>query len=338
MKLRLIALLTAVFLLWGCSPKSPSDPTEPTQPTPPLIGISMPGRSGNYRSQTAALTAALEAKGYRVQFEYCSGDTLLQQSQVQGLINMPVDCLVIAAYDPLTLSAILQDADMPILAYDRMLRFCTGVSGCVAADYYDAGQQIALYALSRYGTETRETPLTVEFLMGPPQDPNSVEFHRGVMSVLQPHLDSGALVCLSGNTLFEDVCLTGGTLEEGRDLCFDFLSDQYENTFPDILIGGNDAIAEGCTEALKGMAFSPEEAWPVVTGLGGTEDGLALLENGMLSVTAATDEARLVEQLVLWVTALLEGTPLPENTPIHNGAEEVPSVLPKMHLITPNLG
>ena len=81
------------------------------------------------------------------------------------------------------------------------------------------------------------------------------------------------------------------------------------------------------------MAFSPDEAWPVVTGLGNTEDGQLLIEAGSLTVTAETDTDSLVAECVRWVLALLEGTTLPEHQTVHNGTADIPSYLQKMRLV-----
>ena len=331
MKLKLLPLLAAlVLLLCGCEQAVPPETVETT--TPPItVGLCLPGRGIDWKSQAQPIIAALEARDIVVRLEYGTEDVLLQQSQVQSLLYMPVDCLVVGAYDPLTLCDLLKDTDVPVLAYDRMLRFSEGVSGFVGADYFDAGQQIATAALAKYPADK---PLTVELFMGQPQDPNALRFYEGVMSVLQPKLDSGEIKCLSGRTAFEDVCFSGNGLEAARDLCFDYLSMEYENTFPDILICGSDALAEGCIQALEGMAFSPEEVWPVVTGLGGTEDGQLLLEERYLTITAAIDTDALVATCVEWVLAMLEGAPLPKNAPIHNGVTDVPSALLKMQLLT----
>lgn len=331
MKCKLFPILAALLLLLcGCKQDAAPPETVPTTEPPITVGLCLSGRGVDWKAQAQAITAALEAKDIVVRLEYGTEDVLLQQSQVQSLLYMPVDCLILGAYDPLTLCDLLKDTDVPVLAYDRMLRFSEGVSGFVGADYFDAGQQIATAALAKYPADK---PLTVELFMGQPQDPNALRFYEGVMSVLQPKLDNGEVKCLSGRTMFEDVCFTGNGLEAARDLCFDYLSMEYEDTFPDILICGSDTLAEGCTQALEGMAFSPEESWPVVTGLGGTEDGQLLLDEGYLTISATADTDALVATCVEWVLALLEGAPLPENAPIHNGVTDVPSALLKMQLL-----
>ena len=323
-------LLAVVLLLGGCSQPAPAETVETTVP-PVTVGLCLPGRGVDWKAQADAIIAALEAKDIVVHLEYGTEDVLLQQSQVQSLLYKPVDCLILGAYDPLTLCATLQETTVPVLAYDRMLRFSQGIDGFVGADYFGAGQQIATAALARYDLDR---PLTAELLMGQPQDPNALAFYEGIMSVLQPLLDDGSLKVLSGRTRFEEVCTGRNGLEEARDLCYDYLSMEYENTFPDILICGSDALAEGCIQALEGMAFSPEESWPVVTGLGHTEDGQYLLENGTLTLTAAIDTEDMVATCVSWVLALLEGAPLPENTPVFNGVIDVPADLQALQLIS----
>lgn len=333
MRSRLGLLLLIIFLLCGCREEAPVETVETTVPTV-TVGLCLPGRGTDWREQALRISSALEAAGISVRIEYGTNDVFLQQSQVQGLLHMPVDLLILDAYDAPTLGDTLEGTTVPVLAYDRLLQFSGETDGFVAADYYDAGRKLATFALGQYETEGRTEPLTAEFLMGPPQDPNSYRFYEGLMSVLQPLLDSGALVCRSGRLRFEDVCLTDGDLEEGRDITFDYLGLEYEHSFPDIFFCGSDAIAEGCTQALEGMAFSPEEAWPVVTGLGGTENGRYLLEERYLTATAAIDQEALAAECVRWALAILEGSPLPEHTLEQNGVTEVPASLLEMQLLT----
>ena len=333
MKAKLIILFFVIFLLCGCQEEAPVETVETTAP-PVTVGLCLPGRGADWREQANRIATALEAEGIAVQIEYGTNDVLLQQSQVQGLVHMPVDLLILDAYDSPTLNNTLDGTSVPVLAYEQLLQFSDAVDGFVAADYFDAGQQLATFALAQYDAESRTEPLTAEFLMGPPQDPNSYRFYEGLMSVLQPLLDSGELVCRSGRLRFEDVCLTDGDLEEGRDISFDYLGLEYEHSFPDIFFCGSDAIAEGCTQALEGMAFSPEESWPVVTGLGGTDNGLYLLEEGYLTASAAIDREALAAECVRWALALLNGLPLPEHTLESNGVCDVPTALQKMQLLT----
>lgn len=336
MKCKLFAILAALLLLLcGCAREEPVVTQPPTEP-PVTVGLCFPGRGTDWKEQANRIASALEAKGIRVWIEYGTDDILLQQSQVQALVHMPVDCLVVDAYDPLTLTQTLENAPMPVLAYDRMLQLCDSVDGYVAADHFDAGRQVATFALEQYDLESRTEPLTAELLMGQPQDPNAYRFYEGILSVLQPLLDSGKLECRSGRLKFEDVCLTKGDLEEARDITFDYLGWEYENSFPDIFFCGSDAIAEGCSQALEGMAFTPGEAWPVVTGLGGTEDGLYLLEEGYMTATCVPDQEALAAQCAQWVLALLQGQPLPEQERCSNGTIQVPSHLQKMQLRTGN--
>lgn len=329
---RIIFLLIFVVLLCGCKQEAPEQ-TVATEPHTTTVGLCFPGRATEWGDQVQLLTAALEAEGIRVLVEYSLSDVLLQQSQVQGLVHMPVDCLVVGAYDPLTLCSTLENAPMPVLAYDRMLQLCNSVDGFILADYYAAGKQLATFALAQYETAERDTPLTAELLMGPPQNPNSYQFYLGIMEVLQPLLDSGKLECRSGRILFEEVFLAKGDLEAGRDLTFDYLGLEYENTFPDIFFCGNDAIAEGCIQALEGMCFAPGEAWPVVTGLGGTEDGLYLLEEGYLTATVTVDKQAMTNRCVQWILAVLESKTPSDHDILHNGVAEIPGYLQKMDLL-----
>ncbi len=320
---KLFALLTALCLLCGCTGKA--DETQPVgEDLNKTVGISLPDFSwSDYAKQ---LTQLLEAAGYEVLLEYAGGDAQLQHSQVQTLVNMPVGCLVVAAVDSMALGEVLSHG-VPVIAFDRMLMYTDAVTGCVAVDSYGAGELIGRHIAEKKQLQTASEPVTIEFLMGAPENHNSLLFYQGVMAQLQPYLHSGVLQCRSGRTAFEDTCIQPETVDMASDRCFDYLAEIYLEDAPDVLCAATDALAAGCASALTSFGLEPgEEDWPLVTGAGATEEGVQNLAEGYQSITVYTDGQPLVDRCVQWVQSAVEGKPLTDQT-VFNGVADVPTCL-----------
>lgn len=320
---KLFVLVAALCLLCSCATNADQSRSA-GENLNKTVGISLPDLTwGDHATQ---LTRQLEKAGYQVFVEYAGGDMQLQYSQVQTLVNMPVGCLVVAAVDSMALGDVLS-ANVPVIAFDRMLMYTDAVTGCVGLDSYAAGQLAGQHIAQEKQLETAQAPVSIEFFMGAPENHNSFLFYQGVMSQLQPYLHSGVLQCRSGRTAFEDACIQPETVEMASDRCFDYLTSYYEQDAPDVLCAATDALANGCINALTSFALEPSaEDWPLITGAGATEEGLQNLADGYQSITVHTDGNALVEQCVLRVQAAVEGKPLADGTAF-NGVADVPACL-----------
>lgn len=320
---RLFAFLAVLSLvLYGCA-EAPEQ-TRPTEaPVNNTVGICLPDFSWSDRAQQ--LTQQLEAAGCQVLVECAGGDVQLQHSQVQTLVNMPVGCLVVVAIDSMSLNDVLTDA-VPVIALDRMLLYTDEVAGCVAPDSYAAGQQLGRYIIQNKQLDTAEAPLTVEFFMGVPEEHNSLLFYQGVMEQLQPYLNSGVLRCASGRTSLEDTYICSETVNDASERCFDYLAEFYSAEAPDILVTASDVLADGCIDSLISFGLEPGEGWPLIAGVGATEEGLENVSEGYQSVTLHMDTGALVEQCARWVCDVIEGKPITGET-TSNGMIDVPTQL-----------
>lgn len=324
---KLFALLAAICLLLpGCATTEVQDTTAPAPNR--TVGISLPDFS--WSGYADSLKELLEAEGYTVLVEYAAGDLHLQHAQVQTLVNMPVGCLVVAAMDSMALGDVLTE-NVPVIALDRMLMYTENVTGCVATDSYAAGQQLGKYIVDAKQLATAEAPLTIEFLMGAPENHSAMLLYQGVMEQLQPYLLSGILQCRSGRTAFEDVALQPATTNGASDRCFDYLADYYTDAVPDILCAASDDMAAGCIGALTSFGVDLGEDWPLITGIGTTETGIENIREGYQNVSLYTDARFLAQQCVRWVLASIQGEPISGNM-MFNGVAEIPTAL-----ITPTL-
>lgn len=332
MKKRLAVILVILtVLLSACSKQQgASQGADPAAGENKTVGICLPGTQQQWQTQAEQLTQLLEEAGCQVLTEYAGGDTLLQQSQVQTLLSRPVGCLVVAAVDSLTLSSTLDQAklaEIPVVAYDRMLQYTRAATACVAVDDYAAGQQMARYIIEKKQLDAAKTPLTIEFFMGVPSDNNALWLYQGLMELLQPYLDSGKLQCRSGRTSFEDTCSQGEMMQTALEQCFDYLSTEYADTMPDILCTADDLLAQGCAQALQSFGYKPGEQWPLITGMGAAPEALQRIADGTQTMTLHVDTGKLVKTCADVVQQTLSDQTLTDPVLRSNGAADVPCLL-----------
>lgn len=338
---RLLVLLLALFMLGSsaaCS-RSPSDDTNKNVTTPTTegktVGISVPNETDpRWQNDCAVLAEKLEALGCQVVPAYAADSPSLQAYQIAALIAQPVDCLVVAAVDSLALMEVLQqakDAEIPVIAYDRLLMHTDAVSYFVGFDSNAAGIAIGQYIVAQKQLESAKAEsrsYTVEFFMGSPDDNNAVLLYRGIMQVLQPYLDSGVLVCRSGRTAFEDVCIQGWSQEIAANNYKKYLTRFYTDRAPDICCAASDSIAQGCRTALEGAGYTPDEHWPLITGQNAQLLAIKGILSGHQSMTVYNDYAALIRDCETAVTAVLTLAPAQNaNAVSHNGTMAVTAFL-----------
>lgn len=335
---RILCLLAVLcLLLAGCAEEAPAADVTIEKDDMPTVGICLPGAKNQWEPYAEQLGKLLWVRGYTAEFLYADDNPRTQLSQMQELISRQVSCLVVTAVDPLVLTPGLdaaKNANIPVVAFERMLTYTTASACCVAPDSYAAGQQLARYILETADPDNAETPLTIEFFMGSPDDTNSLWMHQGVISLLQSYLDSGKLVCRTGRTAFEDVCVQGNDPESAWSRCHDLLAAEYEGTRPDILCVGADPLVEGCVTALEAFGFVPEENWPIITGVGATADGLTRIGEGYQSMTLFIDTDTLLISCADAVNTLFSGQKVQTNVYINNGTTDVACLFHPFTLVT----
>ena len=107
-------------------------------------------------------------------------------------------------------------------------------------------------------------PFNIEFITGDPGDNNINFFFDGAMSILQPYLDSGKLVCPSGQTEKSVVATANWATDAAQARFENILSSNYaDGTKLDAVLASNDSTALGVENALN-SSYTGE--WPVITG------------------------------------------------------------------------
>lgn len=339
---KFLAIFLAVCLLaamTACSqpdtPDVPDGPVVPTdasvtEPVTITIGVSVPDTADIYWERSIdEMTRHLNAMGHTVYVAGAKGKIEEQSRQIRELIDRDVDCLVIAAIDSLALlkeQKVAEAKGISVIAYDRMLMDSDSVYGFVSFDFEAMGTAVGQQIVAQCQAENRDSAHTIEFFMGSPDDNNALLFHKGLMSVLQPQLESGALVCRTGRTSFEDTCTPNFDEEIAQENCLDRISREYPEGGLDICCTASDVLAYACIGALQKAGYD-ESNWPTVTGQGGGMGAVKRIVGQTQAITVYKDPLLLARACAQMVNRAAYGLP-PDTGSItsNNHVMQVPTV------------
>jgi putative multiple sugar transport system substrate-binding protein len=274
----------------------------------------------------------LEAEGYDVDLQYAEDDIPTQVSQVENMVTKGDTVLVIAAIDGTALGDVLsqaEDSDIPIIAYDRLIRDSDAVDYYTTFDNFKVGVQQATSLVE--GLEAKgDGPYNVELFAGSPDDNNATFFFNGAMSVLQPMIDSGDLNIVSGQTDFEQVAILRWDPATAQKRMEDILTSSYTDETVDGVLSPYDGLSLGIIAALKanGYAGGGKEL-PVVTGQDAEVASVQSILAGEQYSTIFKDTRELAKVTVDMILALAEDKkPEVNDTETYdNGVKVVPSFL-----------
>ncbi len=297
------------------------------------VGVAMPTQSSErWINDGANMKKELEALGYTVDLQYAEDDVQAQVSQIENMIASGVSCLVIAAIDSSALvnvEAQAAQAGIPIIAYDRLLMDTDAVSYYATFDNKGVGTAIGESIKAGADLDNHKGEgLTVEFLMGSPDDNNALFLYNGLMEVLQPYLDDGTLVCKSGRTSFEDTCILRWSQETAQQNMENYLTGFYADQKLDIVASAFDGFAYGAKAALEGAGYTAED-WPLITGQDCELMAVKNIAAGSQYSSIYKDTRLLAAKCVTMVQAVLEGAEpeINDTTQYNNGKIVVPSYL-----------
>ena len=319
---------------------------EAAAPEDLTIGVSMPTQtSERWIADGEAVQAQLEELGYGVDLQYANDDIPTQSQQVDQMITQGADVLVIAAIDGTALGGQLQaaaDANIPVIAYDRLIRDSENVDFYVTFDNFAVGQAqgnallTGLGVLNADGSPGEATgPFNVELFAGSLDDNNAFFFFDGAIDVLQPFIDDGTLVVKSGQTSIEDAATLRWDQATAQKRMDDLLTGNYnDGTRVDGVLSPYDGLSRGIITALTNAGYGPTttegtQPMPIVTGQDAEIASVKLIVDGVQSSTVFKDTRLLAEQAVSASEAFLnDEEPEANDTETYdNGVKVVPSYL-----------
>ena len=163
-----------------------------------------------------------------------------QVAMAKKLIADGIDVLVMVPLDgerAAEVAAMCKEAGIPLISYDRLV-----VSKYV--DYYISYDNEEVGRMQgRYFAERMPKGKYV-LLNGPPSDNNAILLRKGLMGVLKPYIDKGDITVIADHT----------QKNWSEIAAYEFGSHYFAkgNQAPDVVIAGNDALANGFIQAMPG--------------------------------------------------------------------------------------
>jgi putative multiple sugar transport system substrate-binding protein len=218
------------------------------------------------------------------------------------------------------------DSDIPVIAYDRLLKNSEHVTYYATFDNFKVGVQQGTYLVNALDLENEEGPFNIELFGGSPDDNNAYFFYDGAMSVLQPYIDEGKLVVKSGQVGMDKVATLNWSAANSQARMDNLLSTYYTDEEVDAVLSPNDGLAIGIISALKNIGYSE---LPVITGQDAEIQSLKAIIAGDQSMTVFKDTRQLAQKVVEMVAAVIEGEEAEVNDTetYDNGVKVVPSYL-----------
>ncbi|MBN1371377.1 MAG: sugar-binding protein [Anaerolineaceae bacterium] len=330
-----LVVMLAVSLV-GCTPAAATDAPAAGEPATEkkVVGISMPTKSSErWISDGESMVKVFTEMGYDTDLQFAEDDIPNQVAQIENMVTKGADVLVIAAIDGSTLSDVLQkahDAGVLIIAYDRLITKTANVDYYATFDNFQVGVLQATQIETALGLKDGKGPFNIELFGGSPDDTNAFYFYDGAMSVLQPYIDSGKLVVVSGQTGMEKVSTLrwdGATAQARMD---NLLSAFYTDKRVDAVLSPYDGLSRGILSSLRGVGYgTADQPWPIVTGQDAEVASIKLMIAGEQAYTVFKDTRELAKQTANMVDAALKGQEVPVNDTetYNNEVKMVPSYL-----------
>ena len=296
-----------------------------------LVGVAMPTKDLQRWNQDGSnMEAELIAAGYEVDLQYASNDIQTQVSQIENMISNGCQLLVIASIDGDSLGTVLaqaKEANIPVIAYDRLIMNSDAVTYYATFDNYMVGTKQGEYIVDALDLDNAEGPFNLEIFTGDPGDNNAKFFYGGAMDVLQKYIDEGKLVVQSGQVDFATVATAAWDSANAQSRMENIISSYYaDGAKLDVVLCSNDSTAFGVENALEANYTGD---WPVITG---QDCDIANVKNmiaGKQSMSIFKDTRTLATQVVSMVDAIMKGgeAPVNDTESYDNGTGIIPSYL-----------
>lgn len=333
MKRKLISLLLCVVvissMLVGCSKST----TTTSKDGGKKIGVAMPTKDLQRWNQDGEnMKKQLEEAGYTVDLQYANNDIATQVSQIENMITGGCQALVIASIDGGSLGTVLKEAktaNIPVIAYDRLIMDTDAVSYYATFDNYMVGTIQGQYIVDKLDLENSAGPFNIELFTGSPDDNNARFFFGGAMDILNPYIESGKLVVVSGQKAFEEVATLNWSTEEAQKRMENIITANYAGgTKLDVVLSSNDSCAIGITNALVAAGYTKDN-FPILTGQDCDITSVKNILAGTQSMSIFKDTRTLATKVVEMVNAIMKGEEVPVNDEktYDNGTGIIPTFL-----------
>lgn len=257
------------------------------------IGVSWASfQEERWKIDEAAMVAAIEAAGNTYVSADAQSSSEKQLADIEALIAQGVDALVINAWDKDAIGPAIELAaaeGIPVVGYDRLIEDAR--TFYLTFDNVGVGRIIAENVLAAAPTGN------YAIIKGDPGDPNAAFLLEGMMGVIQPAIDAGAV------TIVGEAFSDGWKPENAQKNMEQILT--AANNEVDAVLSENDGMAGGVVAALSAQGL--------VIPVGGQDGDLAAINRvarGIQTVSVWKDARALGTAAGEIASALAAGTAL----------------------------
>ena len=221
--------------------------------------------------------------------------------------------------------------NIPVISYDRLIMNSDAVSYYATFDNYKVGQMQGEYIRDALDLDNAAGPFNIELTTGAPDDNNVNFFFGGAMDVLQPYIDSGKLVALSGQNEKAQCATANWSTEEAQkrfENIITFVGYGPDGVKLDAVLCSNDSTSYGVQNALHTAGYTAENM-PIITGQDCDKPNVKNLVSGLQSMSVFKDTRTLADATVKMVDAIVKGTEpeINDTEAYDNGTGIIPSYL-----------
>ena len=285
------------------------------------IGVSLPWLgTQNWKEAEVMFKEQLEAAGYNVIVQAADQKVPQQQQQIESMIENGAKVIVVGPVDGSQLGSVLEqakEAGTYVIGYDRLIENTTGVDGVVQFGSVKTGELQAQALLEGLAKEKGEGPYNIELFGGGPADPNAPNFFVGAMSVLQPKIDDGTIVVVSGQTDFTQCATVDWDNSKAQSRMDSLLSGFYSDKEIHGVLSPNDGIARAIITSCENAG----QPIPVVSGLDAENESVEWVWAGKQYSTVAKPTDALVSKTVEIINSLQAGEGMPATDVLTNNGK-----------------
>ncbi len=222
------------------------------------------------------------------------------------------------------------------IAYDRLIMNTPNVDYYATFDNTGVGNYQGQYIADTLDLANASGPFNIEFFTGDPGDNNINYFFGGAMDILQPYLDSGVLVCPSGQTDIQQAATVDWSPENAQSRMETLITaNGYgpNGTKLDAVMCNNDSTAQGVVNALINAGYTADNI-PIVTGQDCDIVSVKNMMAGTQAMSILKDTRILAACIVDMCNALKSGGTPTTNTSYPNDVKDVPTMHNELTLAT----
>ncbi|MCL2321348.1 MAG: sugar-binding protein [Oscillospiraceae bacterium] len=289
-----------------------------------VVGVSLPWLgTQNWAEANDMFKTQLAAAGFKPIVQQADNKVPQQQQQIESMIQNGAKVIVVGPVDGSQLGTVLEEAaaaGIKIIGYDRLLENTTAVDGVVQFGSVKTGELQGQALLDGLAKLKGAGPYNIELFGGGPADPNAPNFFTGAMSVLQPKIDDGTLVVVSGQKDFTQCATLDWDNSKAQARMDSLLAGFYSGKKIDGVLCPNDGIARACITS----CLQAGQDTPVTSGLDAENETVQWIWQGKEYSTVAKPTDALVGKTVEIIKTLQAGNamPIPTST-TNNGKKDV---------------